>query len=303
MIPILKPNPDEPERNKKWHSHFIIAPYKIFSQKTHEYQGQDNKQANYNPIKKNNMFKKALSVILIISLTGCSELFDIFEEANNNELTEEKVVAGLKEALEIGADSAASTLAVTNGYYKDELVKIQLPQEADVIVNNISELPYGQELIQSLVDDVIKGINRSAEDAAKEAAPVFAHAITGMSIADGWAILNGENNAATTYLRQETFNELFNLYQPKIQTSLDKKIVGNVSTNQTWNTLTTEWNKIAGSLAGEIAGLETVEIELDSHLTTQALDGLFLKLSDEEEKIRTTSTARVTDLLKEVFGR
>ena len=93
------------------------------------------------------------------------------------------------------------------------------------------------------------------------------------------------------------------MYSPKIKTSLDKKIIGNISTTDSWNKLTGEWNKIAGSMIGEIGGLEPVNISLENYLTEQALNGLFLKIAEEEKQIRTDPVARVTNLLKRVFGQ
>ncbi len=153
------------------------------------------------------------------------------------------------------------------------------------------------------MEDVILRINRSAEDAAKEAAPVFARAVTNMTIQDGFKILRGETDAATQYLKSQTYRELYNLYQPKIKMSLDKEIVGNISTNESWNTLTGQWNRVAGSIVGKMASLQTIETDLDKYLTEKALDGLFLKLAQEEEKIRENPQARVTALLKRVFGQ
>nr|WP_291854966.1 DUF4197 domain-containing protein [Marinilabilia sp.] len=199
----------------------------------------------------------------------------------------------------MGADSAASKLSATNGYYRDRLVRITLPPEASIVTDNISSLPGGEKL----VEDVILRINRSAEDAAKEAAPVFARAVTNMTIQDGFKILRGETDAATQYLKSQTYRELYNLYQPKIKMSLDKEIVGNISTNESWNTLTGQWNRVAGSIVGKMASLQTIETDLDKYLTEKALDGLFLKLAQEEEKIRENPQARVTALLKRVFGQ
>jgi hypothetical protein len=177
-------------------------------------------------------------------------------------------------------------------------VRIAMPPEAQTIINNISMLPGGEKL----VEDLILRINRAAEDAAREAAPIFATAVTNMTIQDGFNILRGENNAATQYLRVQTYNALFNLYQPKIKQSVDKALVGNISTSEAWNTLTGRWNTLASSMAGRIAGLQPVEVELESYLTSRALDGLFMKLAIEEDKIRTDPVARVTELLRRVFG-
>ena len=114
--------------------------------------------------------------------------------------------------------------------------------------------------------------------------------------------MKGENDAATEYLRRTTYSGLFDLYRPKIQVSLDKKLVGGISTAESWNTLTNQWNKVAGTVVGQIAGLERVEVNLDEYLTAKALDGLFLKIEEEEARIRENPAARVTELLRRVFG-
>jgi hypothetical protein len=201
--------------------------------------------------------------------------------------------------LVLGTHSASGQLSLADGYFGDEAVKIFLPPEADIIVDNISLIPGGDLLIEK----ILTGINRSAEDAAKEAAPIFINAITDMTIVDGLSILYGENDAATSYLRNNTYTELFGLYQPKLQASLDKKLVGTVSTNSLWTTLVDQFNGVANTLAGQIAGLQPVETQLDSYLTNKALDGLFLKISEEEKEIRTNPAARSSDLLKTVFGQ
>ena len=213
-------------------------------------------------------------------------------------LTTTEIIAGLKQALTIGADSSLKRISKTDGYYRDELIKILLPPEAKTITDNLARIPGGEKL----VEDVVLRINRAAEDAAREALPIFASAVTGMTIQDGLAILKGHPTAATDYLRSNTYDQLFALYQPKIKNSIDKKLIGNISTAESWNKLTTEWNKIANSLVGQMAGFKPVNVQLDSYLTGKALDGLFLKVGEEEKKIRTDPVARVTELLKRVFG-
>ena len=237
--------------------------------------------------------------MLLFALVSCDQLRQIAEELEGpGPLTEQEVIRGLKQALTIGADSAATRLAVRDGYFRDAAVRISLPPEARVITENLSYLPGGQ----ALVDDIVLRINRAAEDAAREAAPVFRRAVTNMTIRDGFDILRGENDAATQYLRTHTYMDLYQLFQPKIKSSTDKAIVGNISTTEAWNTLTSSWNSVAGSIVGQVAGLEKVNVDLDQYLTERALDGLFLKLAEEEEKIRTDPVARVTELLRRVFG-
>ena len=242
---------------------------------------------------------KWMILVLAVSLTGCVELQQIMGTMMAGQpLTTIEIIAGLKQALTIGADSSLKRISKTDGYYRDELIKILLPPEAKTITDNLARIPGGEKL----VEDVVLRINRAAEDAAREALPIFASAVTGMTIQDGLAILTGHPTAATDYLRSNTYDQLFALYQPKIKNSIDKKLIGNISTAESWNKLTTEWNKIANSLVGQMAGFKPVNVQLDSYLTGKALDGLFLKVGEEEKKIRTDPVARVTELLKRVFG-
>ncbi|HPI69135.1 MAG TPA: DUF4197 domain-containing protein [Bacteroidales bacterium] len=244
--------------------------------------------------------KKSIPALLLIVFlfTGCAELVKILETAGPATLTEAEVVRALKEALTVGAENSARKLAAENGYYGDELVKILLPDEAKIIVDNISRIPGGE----ALVEDVILRINRAAEDAAKEIAPIFISSVRQMTINDAFNILNGSDNAATEYLRRTTYNELYNLYKPKIQASTEKDIVGNVSLKDSWESLTGKWNSIANTIAGRLANLEPVNTDLDDYLTDKALSGVFLKVEGEEQKIRNEVSARVTPLLQKVFG-
>lgn len=153
-----------------------------------------------------------------------------------------------------------------------------------------------------MVADVILKINRAAEDAAKDVAPIFVNSIKTMTIRDGFNILNGQDNAATEYLRSSTWNDLYSLYKPKIQKSTEKDIIGNISTIDSWNALTSKWNNVANTVAGKLAGLKPVNVDLNEFLTEKALNGVFVKLEAEEMKIRKDASARVTALLKRVFG-
>ncbi len=213
-------------------------------------------------------------------------------------LTEADVAKGLKEALIVGSKNSSSILSAVDGYYGDELVKILLPEEASVIIDNLARIPGGDKLVQ----DVVLRINRAAEDAAKEVAPIFVNSITQMTISDAFAILKGADNAATQYLSSTTRTDLYNLYKPKIRQSTEKDILGGISTKESWEILTGKWNGFANSVVGKLAGFEAVNTDLDDYLTNRALDGMFLKVQDEEKKIRTNVSARVTPLLEKVFG-
>lgn len=242
--------------------------------------------------------KKLIFILLLPVLAGCAELMNVINTVGPLPLTESEVISGLKEALSLGAKNAASGLSAENGYFGDAAVKILLPDEAKTIVDNISKIPGGDKL----VEDVILRINRAAEDAAKDVAPIFLNSITNMTLKDAFNILNGADNAATQYLRSNTYTELYNLYKPKIQASTKKKIVGNVSTGDSWTTLTSKWNSLASSMPGKIAGLKPVNTDLDDYLTRKALDGMFSKVEGQELKIRKDVNARVTASLQRVFG-
>lgn len=246
------------------------------------------------------MLKKGTFALLVILLSGCAQLTQLAQQTldQNAPLTQNEIVAGLKEALITGAKHSADILGKTDGYYKDELVKIMLPPEANVIVDNLNKIPGGEKL----VEDVLLRINRAAEDAAKEAAPIFVNSIKSMTIADAVDILKGPDDAATQYLHKTTYNQLFELYEPKIKSSVDKELVGGISTKASWDALTSRWNTVANSVAGRIAGLKPVNTELEAYLTQKALDGLFLKIAGEEKQIRENPAARATELLKRVFG-
>jgi membrane-associated HD superfamily phosphohydrolase len=245
------------------------------------------------------MKKRIISfIVLLLIFSGCAELLNVLQTTGTTALTEGDVISGLKEALVTGAKNSAEKLSAVDGYFGDAAIKILLPDEAKTIVDNISKIPGGDKLVQ----DVILKINRAAEDAAKEVAPIFVNSITQMTIQDAFGILKGADNAATNYLRNTTYTDLYNLYKPKIQASTEKKIIGNISTKDSWNTLTSEWNTLANSIAGKLANLKPVNTDLDEFLTNKALTGMFSKVEGEELKIRKEVSARVTPLLQKVFG-
>src|SRR5690606_30912067 len=130
-------------------------------------------------------------LLLLMVSAGCAEVLNVIQSSVSVPLTEDEVVRGLKEALTIGARNSAGKLAAENGYYGDAAVKIFLPEEARVIIDNISRIPGGEQLIE----DVILRINRAAEDAAREVAPIFVNSITSMTISDAFNILMGADNA------------------------------------------------------------------------------------------------------------
>ena len=242
--------------------------------------------------------KKLFIATFILLLASCAEVMHVVQSAAPVPLTETDVINGLKEALITGATNSSKILSAENGYFGDAAVKILLPEEARVIVDNISRIPGGDKL----VEDVVLRINRAAEDAAKEIAPVFIGSIRQMTVRDGFNILKGADNAATAYLKNTTYSELYSLYKPKLEASTGKNIVGNISTMDSWNALTGKWNELANSVAGRLANLTPVNTDLNDYLTTKALNGIFLKVEGEEFKIRKDVKSRVTPLLQRVFG-
>ena len=247
------------------------------------------------------MIKKRILIpaLSILLLSGCAELNTLIQSVPvAAPLTEADVAKGLKEALTIGSKNASAILSAADGYYGDELVKILLPEEASVIIDNLGKIPGGDRM----VEDVVLRINRAAEDAAKEVAPIFVNSISQMTINEAFAILKGEDNAATQYLSNTTRTDLYNLYKPKIRQSTEKDIVGGISTKESWESLTGKWNVFVNSVVGRIGGFEEVNADLDDYLTNRALDGMFLKVQNEEKKIRTNVSARITPLLEKVFG-
>lgn len=237
---------------------------------------------------------KCIRIVLLVF--SAIVLFSSCEKiADSNQLSNEEVIAGLKEALNVAADTSVSILNKQDGYLKDALVKIFLPPEAQVIYSNLAKVPGGQKLL----DDVVLSINRSAEMAAKQATPIFISAISSMTIQDGFQILNGADTAATNYLRQKTYISLFDAFKPSIQSVLSKPIVLGMSAEQTYKNLLDAYN--LASLGGLL--FEQVKTNtLSNYVTDKALNGLFLKVSLQEQKIRKDPIQQVTDLLKKVFG-
>ncbi|MGC8866399.1 MAG: DUF4197 domain-containing protein [Bacteroidales bacterium] len=231
-----------------------------------------------------------ISVVLAIGMSSC-------EDTLNPTLTESEVIQGLKSALSVSTDTAVVQTHRTDGFFKDASIKILMPPDARVLVENISYVPGGQ----ALLDKVILLMNRAAEDAAGEAGPIFKDAIVQMSVADAWGILNGVDTAATHYLRLKTYDKLLSAFQPVVFASLNKELLPGVTPLQAWTDLTTSYNSVANSFVGQLAGLTPVNSQLDVWVTRRALEGLFHKMAAEEISIRHDPWARVNDILRKVF--
>ncbi len=202
-------------------------------------------------------------------------------------LTNGEVISGLKEALNVGIQNSVNLTSITDGFLGNS--EIRLPFPPDAIKVKEKALSWG---LDEQVTKIETTLNRAAEEATKEALPIFKDAILNMSIQDGFAILNGGNGAATKYLKTNTREKLAIAFGPKVQAAIEK-----VKLTEYWNPVATKYNQ-----AMAISGGQKVETDLNKYVTDRAIDGLFLMVEKEENKIRLDPAARVTDLLSKVFG-
>ena len=205
--------------------------------------------------------------------------------AGNNPLSQDEIIEGLREALTVGSNNASKAAAAVDGYYKNPKLYIPFPSEAKKMEQMLRS--FGQE---KLVNDFLLSLNRAAEDAAKEAAPIFVNAVKGMSIADGLSILNGKDDAATQYLKQNTQALLLDKFKPIVENSLHK-----VSATKYWEQLVVAYNRIPM--------VEKMNPNLSEYATQKEIDGIFIVVAEEELQIRKNPAARVSAILKKVFNR
>ncbi len=191
---------------------------------------------------------------------------------------------GIKQALEIGTSKGADQLSVKDGFFGNLAIKILFPSEAQKMENTLRSLG-----LNSLANNVILSINRAAEDAAKEAKPIFVAAIKQMTIADATNILLGNKNSATEYFKRVTTAQLMGKFRPVITTSLNK-----VGATRYWSDAANAYNKIPL--------VKPVNTDLATYVAQKAIDGMFVQVAQEELKIRDNINARSTTLLQKVFG-
>ena len=203
--------------------------------------------------------------------------------ATSGTLSTADIVAGLKEALTIGTQNSTNQLSAVDGFFKDAAVKILMPPEAQKVESTLRSLGFG-----SVVDKAILSMNRGAEDAAKSATPIFVNAIKQMTITDALGILKGSDNAATNYFKDKTTAQLTQAFRPVIDKSLNK-----TDATKYWSDAFSVYNRFATN---------KVETDLGAYVTGKAIDGIFYEVASEEQKIRKDPAARVTDILKKVFG-
>jgi hypothetical protein len=244
-----------------------------------------------------------------LMISGCDELLD---ESGDPRLDDSTIVAGLKNALEVGTDTAVSRLNRTDGYFRDQAVKILLPEDVRAATQYVDQTLEGNAALElaagvllgdysELTDQLELQINRAAEDAAGTAGPIFFDAIAGISIRQGRDILfaGQDSAAATAFLQSETRRPLFNEYQPRMDSVLMALNVKN-----TYTELTTTYNDLLDVAANFnlAADAPAIETDLATYATNKGLDGLFFKVEQEEKDIRKDPLARVNNLLEEVFG-
>ena len=206
------------------------------------------------------------------------------KNGSGNSLSNDEVVSGLKEALTVGSNKSSAQASKADGFYKNPAIKIPFPPEAKQMESTLKGIGMTKQ-----VDKFTMQLNRAAELAAKDAAPIFVNAIKSMSIADGFTILKGANNAASTYLKDKTNAELTAKFKPIVASALKK-----VAITKYWNPLVTTYNKVPGA--------KKQNPNLEAYVTQRAIEGLFKLVADEELKIRKDPASRVSDLLKKVFG-
>lgn len=243
-------------------------------------------------------FSKYLFLLTLPLLIGGCEVLNnvqINSPMGSTQPNDQEIGMGLKEALNVGISKGVDQLMKTDGYFKNQAIKILLPEEAQKVESIMRRYVPGGD---KLVDEAVLKMNRAAEDAAKEAKPIFVDAIKQMTFADARNILFGSENAATTYLRNKTYQQLTAAYAPKINNSLSS-----VGASQAWEALVNPYNKFANSVAGRaVKDAKPINPDLGAYVTQKALDGLFVKVTEEEKNIRGNLAARSSQLLQRVFG-
>src|SRR5690606_9388920 len=246
------------------------------------------KKIKHFPMKIN---KTAIVALLssTILLSGCDTLSQVAGQYGGvlNQTgtpTQSEIGLGLKQALELGTGYGVDRLSAQNGFLGNAAVKILFPPEAVKVENTLRSLG-----LNSLCDNVITSLNRAAEDAVKEAKPIFISAIKQMTITDATNILLGNQDAATQYFKRVTTAQLMEKFSPVITNSLSK-----VGATKYWGDVTSRYNTIPL--------VKPINPDLSEYVAQKAIDGLFLEIAQEELKIRGNLSARSTPLLQKVFG-
>ncbi|WP_420319988.1 DUF4197 domain-containing protein [Flagellimonas sp.] len=230
--------------------------------------------------------KRLLLCILAFQLLGCAELQQVVNQLPQGTpgIGNAEIAQGLREALNFGIEKQVNKLTAHDGFFKNELVKILLPDELQKVDKTLRDIGLGK-----LADEGLRILNRAAEDAVKEATPIFVDAVKGITFSDAKQILLGNDQAATSYLEGNTRNKLSAKFNPVIQNSFRK-----VGADQIWENIITKYNNLP--LTAD------VNPDLTNYTTEKALDGVFTMIAIEEKEIRTKISSRTTDLLRKVFA-
>ncbi|MES2574211.1 MAG: DUF4197 domain-containing protein [Bacteroidota bacterium] len=229
--------------------------------------------------------KKIILLLLIFPLSSCVEMQQVMNQLPQTQGTKSiDIASGLKEALNKGITEQVSKLTAVDGFYKNEAVKILLPEELKKVDASLRKIGLG-----SMADEGIKVLNRAAEDAVKEATPIFVDAVKNMSFTDAKTILMGNENSATTYLQNSTSTALYGKFNPVIKNSFTK-----VGADKVWASIITKYNSIPF--------VKKVNPDLTDYTTNQALTGVFKMIAVEEKNIRTNLSSRTSTLLQSVFA-
>ncbi len=231
------------------------------------------------------MRKTILLLLAGLTLSSCAEMQQIANQLPGVlEQGNVDIAGGLKEALNNGINKQVTKLTAVDGFYKNEMVKILLPEELQKVDAGLRKIGLGK-----LADYGLRAINRTAEDAVKQATPIFVDAIKGMTFTDAKNILMGNESAATTYLQSSTSTALYAKFNPVIKNSFAK-----VGADKVWANIITKYNAIPL--------VKKVNPDLTDYTTNKAMEGVFKMISVEEKNIRTDLNSRTSDLLKKVFA-
>lgn len=231
------------------------------------------------------LFTLILSTCLLTSQAqSLSGLLKSNKTTGISGLQQDEIAKGLKEALQVGADKTIQQLTKTDGFFGNAAIKILMPPEAEKIEKSLRSLGFNKQ-----VDDAILSMNRAAEDAVKQATPLFVKAIQEISLDDAIGILKGDDKAATTYLQGKTNTALTAAFRPSIEQSLEK-----TGATKQWNSIITQYNKFT---------FKKINPDLAGYVTEKSLSGIFTQIAMEEQQIRKDPLARSSDLLKKVFGK
>ncbi|MFV8333750.1 DUF4197 domain-containing protein [Flavobacterium sp. GSP14] len=229
--------------------------------------------------------KKIIIVLVAVSLSSCAEMQQVMNQFPQTQgIGGLDIAGGLKEALNNGISKQVTKLTTTDGFFRNEAVKILLPEELRKVDTGLRRIG-----LSSLADEGLKVLNRAAEDAVKEATPIFVDAVRNMTFNDARTILMGNQSSATTYLQNSTTTALYGKFNPVIKNSFTK-----VGADKVWSNIITKYNSIPL--------VNKVNPDLTDYVTNQALNGVFKMVAVEEKNIRTNLSARTSVLLQRVFA-